>query len=137
MDQNHSEQIEELLSVWYRWQCRQSVAMHAAHYYRPADHTCRQYETPTSEVEDDEAVDLWAENQTGEQVQLCIDQLPFEQRAAVSNSLRNKELGYMVWRNRVETTADLHYAYQAAKVRIWPMLVGRGLVRVIADENVQ
>lgn len=137
MDKNHSEQIEELLSVWYRWQCRQSVAMHAAHYYRPADHTCRRYETPTSEIEDDEAAEMWSENQTGEQVQLCIDQLPFEQRAAISNSLRNKEAGYSVWRNREMPTAEWHYVYQAAKTRILPMLVSRGLVRMMEDENIQ
>lgn len=130
MDLDQSEQIEELLSVWYRWQCRQSVAMHAAHYYRPSDHTCREYEAPQTEVDADEAAELWADNQTGEQVQLCIDELSFDQRAAISNSLRNKELGYAVWRNRrAETTAEWHYVYQSAKNDLLPLLVGRDLIK--------
>jgi hypothetical protein len=130
MTQDQSEQIEELLSVWYRWQIRQSHAETLAHFYRPTDHTCREYETPQTDADDDEAAGLWVENQTGEQVQLCIDQLSFDQRAAISNSLRNKEVGYSVWRNRGHDTAEWHYTYQEAKERLLPMLCARQLVKL-------
>lgn len=130
MDQNHSEQIEELLSVWYRWQIRQSHRETLSHFYRPEDHTCRGYETPSNADDDAEASYQWADDQQSEQVQLCIDQLSFEQRAAISNNLRNKEAGYSVWKSGWDT-AEWHYVYQAAKERILPMLVARHLIKEV------
>lgn len=130
MTQDQSEQIEELLSAWYQWQIRQSHAETLGHFYRPEDRTCRKYVTPMTDEELDEQAARWVDDQQSEQVQLCIDQLAAEQRAAISASMRNKECGYSVWTsNRFE---DRHRAYQAAKERLLPMFVARQLVKAAA-----
>lgn len=126
MTREQSEQIEELLSIWYRWQIRQSHAEQLAHFYRPTDHTCREYETPQTEQDEAEAADLWVENQTGEQMQLCIDVLPIDHRAAISTSMRNKESGRAVWSSA--RAGEQHATYQAAKDRLFPMIVARNLI---------
>lgn len=131
MTPDQSQQIEELLLTWYRWQIRQSHAEQLAHFYRPEDHTCRGYETPMNEVELDEQAEQWAEDQQAEQAQLCIDLLPVEQRAAISVSMRNKECGCGVWSSA--RAGDQHASYQAGKAALLPMFIQRGLVK--AEES--
>ncbi|KWO62573.1 hypothetical protein [Burkholderia territorii] len=126
MTPDQSQQIEELLLMWYRWQIRQSHAEQLAHYYRPEDRTCRGYETPMNDAELDEQADQWVEDQRAEQVQLCVDVLPPEQRAAISTSMRNKECGYQVWSSG--RAGERHATYQAAKERLFPMLVSKHLI---------
>lgn len=128
MTREQSEQIEEMLLEWYRWQIRQSHRETLAHFYRPEDRTCRGYETPANAEEDAEDAYQWADDQQSEQVQLCVDALPAEQRAAISASMRNKEAGYQVWSNG--RAGDQHATYQAAKERLFPMFVARHLIRV-------
>ncbi|WP_186114019.1 hypothetical protein [Burkholderia gladioli] len=127
MNENESAQIESVLRVWYRWQIRQSHAVLLSHFYRPEDRTCRGYVTPTSELEDDEEAYRGADDMQSEQVQLCVDQLPGEQRAAISVSMRNKECGAQVWSSARVRAA--HEAYQAAKEALLPSLVRRGIVK--------
>ncbi|WP_186216087.1 hypothetical protein [Burkholderia gladioli] len=128
MNENESEQIESLLRVWYRWQIRQSHAVQLAHYYRPEDRTCRGYDTPMSDEELDERAGEWVEDQISEQVQLCVDRLSAEQRAAVSVSMRNKECGANVWSNA--RAGDQHATYQAAKSAMLPMLIAKFLIKI-------
>jgi hypothetical protein len=130
MTLDQSAQIEELLATWYKWQIRQSHAETLSHFYRPEDHTCRGYTTPTSldEPDENDKVYQWADDQQSEQVQLCVDILPFDQRAAISNSMRNKEAGRSVWANR-GALGSTHDIYQEAKERLLPMLVARQLIR--------
>ncbi|MDN7540240.1 hypothetical protein [Burkholderia cenocepacia] len=128
MTPDQSQQIEELLLTWYRWQIRQSDAERRAHWYRADDRTCREYETPMNEVEIDERAEGWVDDQIAEQVQLCIDLLPVEQRAAISVSLRNKECGCAVWRNA--RAGDQHASYQAGKAALLPMLVAKHLIKI-------
>ncbi|EON13416.1 hypothetical protein [Pandoraea sp. SD6-2] len=126
MTRDQSDQIEQLLRSWYRWQIRQSHAETLSHFYRPTDMTCRGYVTPEG---DDDAGDAcqWADDRESEQVQLCIDQLPIEQRAAISVSMRNKECGASVWRSVRSVTP--HHDYQAAKTALLPMLERRGVMK--------
>lgn len=128
MTLDESGLVEELLRTWFAWQCRQSCADIMAHYYRPTDMTCKQYQAPTTFDEDDESAYQWADDQQSEQVQLCVDQLSIEQRAAISTSLRNKESGAQVWRSG--RVGDQHAVYQDAKAALFPMLVARHLIRV-------
>ncbi|AXK61524.1 hypothetical protein [Burkholderia sp. IDO3] len=128
MTPDQSQQIEELLLTWYRWQIRQSHAEQLAHYYRPEDRTCRGYESPMTDEELGEQADQWVEDQQAEQVQLCVDTLPSDQRAAISVSMRNKECGRDVWSSR--RVGQQHATYQAAKEALLPMLTARHLVRV-------
>lgn len=124
---DQSAQIEELLSTWYSWQIRQSHAETLSHFYRPTDHTCREYETPLNE-DDGEHSYQWADDRQSEQVQLCIDTLKPEQRAAISTSMRNKNSGCFVWSSG--RAGEQHTAYQEAKERLLPMFIGRHLVKL-------
>ncbi|MEM5371344.1 hypothetical protein V4C53_35665 [Paraburkholderia azotifigens] len=133
MTLDESEQIEELLSIWYRWQIRESNTEVFSHWYRATDHTCRGYVTPTREEEDDEAAQNGADDMQSEQVQLCIDLLPAEYRASISVSMLNKDAGHTVWSSG--RAGDQHATYQAAKLRLLPMFVSRGLVRRTLDES--
>ncbi|ABB11152.1 hypothetical protein Bcep18194_B1038 [Burkholderia lata] len=128
MTPDQSQQIEELLMTWYRWQIRQSHAVQLAHFYRLEDRTCRGYETPMSDEELDEQADEWVENQMSEQVQLCVDQLTIEQRAAVSVSMRNKECGASVWSNG--RAGAQHATYQDAKVALLPIFMTKHLIKI-------
>ncbi|VVE12680.1 hypothetical protein PCA20602_02717 [Pandoraea capi] len=125
MTRDQSDQIEELLRDWYRWQIRQSHAETLSHFYRPTDMTCRQYVTPQWDG-DDETDYQWADDRVAEQVQLCVDQLPAEQRAAISVSMRNKECGAQVWRSARAITP--HETYHAAKVALLPKFVAKHLI---------
>ena len=128
MTPDQSQQIEELLLTWYRWQIRQSHAVQLAHFYRPEDRTCRGYEAPMNEEEIDEQADQWVEDQQAEQVQLCVDRLCVEQRAAISVSMRNKECGRNVWSNG--RAGDQHATYQAAKDALLPMFLSKHLIKI-------
>jgi hypothetical protein len=134
MTREQSEHIEELLSNWYGWQIRQSHAETLAHFFKPEDRTCRGYQSPPND-EDSEDAYQWADDQQSEQVQLCVDALTIEQRAAISTKFsaafhtaaRNREVGKSVWSSgRAE---DRHVVYQAAKERLFPMFVARHLVK--------
>lgn len=126
MTREQSDQIEQLLRDWYRWQIRQSHAETLAHFYRPTDMTCRGYVTPSCD-EDEDNVYQWADDAQSEQVQLCVDELTVEQRAAVSTSMRNKECGATVW-SSIRAGA-WHTTYQDAKEALLPMLLFRHLLR--------
>ncbi|MCA8026497.1 hypothetical protein [Burkholderia cepacia] len=138
MTPDQSQQIEELLLTWYRWQIRQSHAIRMAHYYRTEDRTCRGYVTPTTDAEDDEDAYQWADDRQSEQVQLCIDQLTVQQRAAISVSMQskengdcrdlNKECGAEVWSNG--RLGHRHIVYQASKDTLLPMFIARHLLKV-------
>jgi hypothetical protein len=127
MTREQGEQIEELLLTWYRLQIRQSYAETLAHFYRPEeDRTCRGYETPQNE-DDAEVTYQWADERQSEQVQVCVDMLTVGQRAAIGTSMRNRESGRAVWSSG--RAGDQHATYQAAKERLFPMLVSRHLIR--------
>lgn len=128
MTPDQSQQIEELLMTWYRWQIRQSHAETLSHFYRPEDRTCRGYVTPTTDEEDDDDAYQWADDRQSEQVQLCVDMLAAEQRAAISVSMRNKECGVNVWSSG--RAGAQHAIYQAAKVALLPMLISKHLVKI-------
>lgn len=127
MTHEQSQEIEEILLTWYRWQICQSHAETLAHFYRPEDRTCRGYVTPANAEEEDEDAYQWADDRQSEQVQLCVDRLVPEQRAAISVSMRNKECGREVWSS---ARAGAHHAsYQAAKECLLPLLAARHLIK--------
>jgi hypothetical protein len=128
MTQDQSDEIEHLLGEWYDWQCRQSHAEVLSHFYRPVDMTCKRYQTPTTDAEDDESAYQWADDRQSQQVQLCVDELTAEQRAAISISLCNKASGAQVWKSG--RVGDQHAVYQSAKGDLFPMLIARGLIQL-------
>lgn len=128
MTLDESQQIEDLLQTWYGWQESQSVADVLTHWFRREDHTCRGYVTPQSTEDQEEANEAWIDAARSEQVQLCVDELPIELRAAIQITMMIKASGGVaVWRsNRVD---DRHRSYQAAKHALWPMMLARDLVK--------
>jgi hypothetical protein len=135
MTLDQSQQIEELLSNWYRWQIRQSHAEVLAHFYRPEDHTCRNYDAPSSADDLAEEAYDWVDDQLAAQVDTVMDdlshrrELTAEMRAAISTSMRNKECGHKVWGST--RVLGQHHVYQSAKQVLLPMLVLRNLVKIM------
>ncbi|CAL8476419.1 hypothetical protein [Caballeronia sp. S22] len=127
MDHDQSEQIEDLLREWHRWQDG----------YRPAlgtprcDPTCRDYRSSDRYLtarEKAELADARAWKMRSEQVDVCVDALSWQQRAAIHASMRNKECGHSVW--STGRAGDRHETYQEAKEALLPMLTRRGLIKV-------
>jgi len=128
MTLDQSEQVETLLLEWHRWQ----------DVYRPAlggnrcDPTCREYRTSNQFLtpqERAEAVDkkIWEANSV--QVDLCVDTLTWQQRAAIQTSMRNKRSGCSVFSNARIPAADSHELYQKAKDLLFPQFEVRGLIK--------
>jgi hypothetical protein len=133
MTLDQSEQIEELLLNWYRWQIAQSNADLLALWYRPVDRTCREAEIPTDADDLVEESYQWVDDRLAAHVDTCMDDLSnrgtltAEMRAAISTSMRNKESGYSVWSSG--RAGVQHATYQAAKERLLPMFLSRNLVK--------
>ncbi|OUL79881.1 hypothetical protein CA603_32905 [Paraburkholderia hospita] len=134
MTLDQSEQIEELLLNWYRWQMAQSRADLRALWYRPVDRTCREAEIPTDADDLIEESYQWVDDQLAAHVDTCMDDLSHrgtltaDMRAAISTSMRNKEIGQAVWSSG--RAGDQHATYQAAKEKLLPLLMQRQLCRV-------
>jgi hypothetical protein len=133
MTHDESAQIEELLLTWYAWQERESFREVRGMWYPPQDQTCKQYRSGdawAAENDQHEADETKLEDLQSEIIQLCIDSLTVEQRAAIQISMCNKVVGAAVFRsNRVE---DQHYTYKKAKLALLPSLRKRGLIKVEA-----
>ncbi|NOV28023.1 hypothetical protein E5S69_31550 [Cupriavidus necator] len=129
MTQDESAQIEDLLLTWYAWQQRESFREVRGMWYPAQDQTCKQYRSGdawAAENDQYEADETKLEDLQSEIIQLCIDSLTVEQRAAIQISMCNKT-GPAVWRsNRVE---DQHREYQAAKLALLPALRSRGMIK--------
>jgi hypothetical protein len=130
MTQDQSDEVEDLLIAWHRWQDS----------YKPAlglprcDPTCRDCEIPSTRqtaAERAEATDakIWKRN--SEAVDVCVDALSWQQRAAIQTSMRNKRVGYEVFKNPRFTECEIHYLYQSAKDDLFPKFVIRGLIKVM------
>ena len=129
MTHDESAQIEELLLTWYHWQERESFREVRSMWYPSQDQTCKQYRSGSlwaAENDQHEIDEVKLEDLTSEAIQLCIDDLAVEHRAAIQISMKNKT-GPAVWRsNRVE---DQHRTYQEAKSLLLPALRTRGFIK--------
>lgn len=129
MTQDESEQVEELLIQWHRWQDSYQPALGAPR----CSPTCREYEIPTASLSDKERAEItdakiWKRN--SESVDVCVDTLAWQERAALQTNLRNKRAGYEVFKNPRFAPAEIHYLYQSAKDKLLPQFVTRGLIKV-------
>lgn len=128
MTLDQSEQVETLLLEWHRWQDA----------YRPAlggsrcDATCRGFQiskqlmTPAERAAEADAK-IWKAN--SEQVDLCVDRLTWQHRAAVQTSMQNKRSNAAVWRNARLSSEESHALYQDSKELLFPMFDARGLIK--------
>jgi hypothetical protein len=130
MTQDESDQVEDLLIAWHRWQDSYRPQLGAPR----CSPTCREYEIPTASLDAKERAEItdakiWKRN--GEAVDVCVDSLSWQQRAAIQTNMRNKRAGFEVFKNPRFAPAEIHYLYQAAKEDLFPRFVTRGLIKVM------
>lgn len=133
---DESNQIEELLGEWYDWQAGYAPSLG----YGRVDPSCRGFSederTITADERSEEA-DRKAAKKRAEQVDVCVDALTWQERAAIQRHMKAKRIGAMnrecganVWSNpRGLDLSDAHASYQAAKEALYPRLMQRGLLR--------
>ena len=133
IDRARSEQIEELLIAWHRWQDSYRPAMG----FPRCDPSLRDCEIPATgqtAAEKAEVADakIWKRN--SEAVEACVDALPkWEHRAALQTVLHNKRVGVSVFSNPRLSAEDSHRFYQEAKELLYPRFVTRGLIKIEVD----
>jgi hypothetical protein len=131
MTQDQSEQVEELLLAWHRWQGAYSEKLGMPR----CSPTCREYEIPAknqTDQERSEAVDMKIFKRNGETVDACVDALPtWQHRASIQMSMANKRAGYSVFSNPRLSAEESHEYYQSAKELLLPKFTARGLVKVM------
>lgn len=122
MTREESDQVEALIMEWYHW----------SRGYRPQLGVGRVSAfargMTSDEAYDDEDVDARLAATRGEQTELCIDELPWQQRSAIGVHAGNKAAGARVFSNPRLTPAQQHAAYQEAKAALLPALRRRALV---------
>lgn len=132
IDRTRSEQIEELLIAWHRWQDS----------YRPAtgfprcDPSLRDCEIPATgqtAAEKAEAADakIWKRN--SEAVEACVEALTWQQRMSIQTNMLNKRAGAIVFTNPRFSAAEIHHLYQSAKAELFPKFMARGLIKIEAE----
>ncbi|RQZ60969.1 hypothetical protein [Burkholderia sp. Bp9004] len=132
---DESNQIEELLGEWYDWQAGYVPSLG----YGRIDPSCRGFSederTLTSDERSEEA-DRKAAKKRAEQVDVCVDALTWQERAAIQRHMKAKRIGAMnaacgatVWSNpRGLDLSDVHASYQAAKAQLYLHVERRGLL---------
>jgi hypothetical protein len=134
MTLDESNQIEELLSGWYAWQASYTPNLGAGR----VDPSCRGFAEKDRYMDIDErteAADRRAHAKQAEQIELCVDALPWQQRAAIQTHMRNKVSGVQVWSNARLDVEQMHVLYQEAKFSLLPALRRRGLIKETAAAN--
>lgn len=124
MTLDESEQIEELLEIWYDYEASYRPALGAPRI----SPSCREYIGGEGGYDaDGDAVDEALDKATAEAVAVCVDELELMQRAAIQVHMRNKYAKASVHRNpRIE---DQHNAYKGAKAALLEKLKAKGLIR--------
>ncbi|KWZ47952.1 hypothetical protein WS73_05295 [Burkholderia savannae] len=133
---DESNQIEELLDEWYDWQS--GYTLNLGHGRVAA--SCRGFaEDDRTEAaeEREEAADRKAAKRRAELVDVCVDALAWQERAAIQRHMKakrvsemNRACGARVWSNpRGFALPDAHAMYQQAKRSILAPLKRRGLLK--------
>ena len=129
MTLDESLQIEEILSAWYEWQSGYSVNLGAGRV-APA---CRNFDESdryaTIEERTQEA-ERRSQRKQAELVDLCVDTLIWQQRAAIHTHMKNKLSRAYVWSNPRVGLEEMHQFYQDAKEELLPLLRWRGLAKL-------
>ncbi len=115
MTLDESQQIEDLLVIWYRYE-----RAYMPHLGAPrVSPSCRSHDSGDVH-QDAEDRDDDLERLKAQVIAKCIDELHYMHRAAIGVHMRNKVAGVSVHRNpRIE---DQHTTYQAAKAELLPRL---------------
>lgn len=135
MTLDESNQVEELLLSWHRWQDSYRPALGAP----KCDPTCRDYRSGDTRLTDKEQAELadakiWKAN--SEKVEACIDGLPsWQHRASIQMSMANKRIGRDVFSNPRIPKDEAHALYQEAKQLLFPKFFARGLIKLAPLEE--
>lgn len=132
---DESNQIEELLGEWYDWQAGYVPSLG----YGRVDPSCRGFsedERILTADERSEEAGRKAAKKRAEQVDVCVDALTWQERAAIQRHMKAKQIGAMneacgakVWSNpRGPNLSDAHASYQATKEALYPRVKARGLL---------
>lgn len=135
---DESNQIEELLDEWYAWQAGYTPRLG----YGRVDPTCRGFSESDRAVSADERAeeaDRKAAKRRAEQIDLCVDALPWQERAAIQRHMKAKTVAAMnracaasVWHDaRAYGQQDMHGLYQQAKRSICMILRRRGMLSAL------
>ncbi|MYZ41405.1 hypothetical protein [Schauerella aestuarii] len=125
MTQEDSEQIEGLLMDWYRW-----ANAYRPHLGAPRVSAYGRGMSDTDSFTDGEEADTRIFNAQCKAVDVCLDELTWQARAAVGIHTANKACGNAIYKNPRLSPQQQHQEYQRAKLDLLPMLVKRGLMRV-------
>ena len=124
MTLDESQQIEDLLLIWYRYE-----RAYMPHLGAPrVSPSCRSHDADMGDVHQDaEDRDDDLERMKAQIIGKCVDELHYMHRAAIGVHMRNKTAGISVHRNpRIE---DQHTAYQEAKEALLRPLKRSGMIR--------
>lgn len=124
MTREESEQIEALVMVWFRWTRAYRPNLGAGRVSIYARGMRESVETDADEIDQRLAA------AQAEQVDVCIDSLRWQLRAAIGIHAGNKAAGACVFSNPRLTAEQQHAAYQEAKAELMPLLRKRGLIRI-------
>jgi hypothetical protein len=129
MTHDESEQIEDLLIAWHRYQSAYFPALGAPRC-DPMFRECESSKSYLNVIEQAQAADakIWKRN--SEAVEACVDALPkWQHRAAIQMSMTNKRAGYSVFSNPRLSPEESHELYQEAKELLLPRFVAKGLIK--------
>ena len=123
MTQDESEQIEELIMVWFNWSKAHREQLGYSRVSPGFIHA------QTHEVyDDDDDRDAKLARYTAEQVEYCINQLDVLLRAAIGIHAANKAAGAAIFKSPRLSRDEQHAMYKSAKDALLPMFVRRNLV---------
>lgn len=122
MTREESEQIEELVMVWFRWTRAYRPNLGAG---RVSIYARGMWESGETDAEE---IDQRLATAQAEQMDVCIDSLRWQLRAAIGVHAGNRAAGARVFNNPRMTPQQQHAAYQEAKTELLPALRRNGLV---------
>jgi hypothetical protein len=124
MTEDQSAKLEDYFMIWYDYEraYRPNLgAPRVSAYYRGAQ---------DSEVYDDkDEAEYRYEKMIAETVSACMDELPWQQRSAITIRCEARKTGASVIRNPRMTIEEHHRQYQAGKLAIFGMPRMRELMR--------
>ena len=116
MTEDQSVKLEHYLEIWYGYERAYRPPLGAPRvstYYRGA---------PSTGVHSDcDEAEHRYEKMIAETISACMDELPWEQRSAITNHCEAKQSGAPVIRNPRMTIEEHHRQYQAGKAAIFGM----------------
>ena len=124
MTEDQSQKLEQYLEIWYDYERAYRPHLGAPRvstYYRGAQSTEVHSDRDESEHR--------YEKMVAEAVSACMDELPWQQRSAITIHCEAKQSGASVIRNPRMTIEEHHQQYQAGKLAIFGMPRMRELMR--------